>query len=58
MASIGKPKIQIKKSDLNQAIIKKNNSLKNKNKEVTLREAQRNILPTANRLVNLWKETL
>jgi hypothetical protein len=33
-------------------------SLKNKNKEVTLREAQRNILPTADRLVSLWKETL
>jgi len=33
-------------------------SLKNKNKEVTLREAKRNIIPTANRLINLWKETL
>ena len=33
-------------------------SLKNKNKEVTLREAKINLLPTATRLINLWKETL
>ena len=31
MASIGKRKIPIKKSQLNQAVLKKNNSLKNKN---------------------------
>ena len=33
-------------------------SLKNKNKEVSLRDTQRDLLPTATRLVNLWKETL
>ena len=33
-------------------------SLKKKNKEVTLREAKINLLPTATRLINLWKETL
>lgn len=36
MATLGKPKIQIKKSDLNQAVLKKNKSLEAKNKSLEL----------------------
>ena len=36
MATLGKPKIQIKKSDLKQAVLKKNKSLEAKNKSLEL----------------------
>ena len=45
MATLGKPKIQIKKSDLNQAIIRKNKSLEAKNKslELSIKDKEKSI---------------